>query len=691
MIPAPNSEWRARAEQYLQMMLGAGASFRPDQWEAVEAIALRRERLLLVERTGWGKSLVYFLATRLLRDTGAGPTLLVSPLLSLMRNQVEMARRIGVRAATLNSGNAAAWREIEEDLRSGAIDVLLVSPERLANRDFRERTVPLMGSIGLLVVDEAHCISDWGHDFRPDYRRIVRIAGALPVGVPVLATTATANDRVVEDVADQLGPGLQIVRGPLARPSLRLQSVRLTDQSERLAWLLENVPKMIGTGIIYCLTVHDCVRVAQWLQSHRVDAPAYHGQLETAEREALEQRLLDNNVKALVATVALGMGFDKPDLGFVVHFQRPGSPVAYYQQIGRAGRALDDAPVVLLNGREDDDIQEFFIRTALPPVEKTDAVVRALEESDEGLSLSGIEDRVNVSRGTVEKMLKLLEVDEVVSHEGSRYFRTLNSWTPVPAHAARVVAQRQEELARMQQFTGHEGCLLEFLTRELDDPAAAPCGRCANCAGDFMPRTVSPRLVNEAREFLRESPLVIEPRRQWPAGAPAEWKAANRRNGEGRALSVYGDAGWGWMVARGKYVDGRFSDELVDGVLDLILRLWQPDPFPQWITAVPSSRHPELVADFAERLASALGLPFHPVLVKIAETPEQKLMENSAQQMRNVEKAFAVEGACAATPVLLVDDVVDSRWTMTVCGQLLTDAGSGLVFPFALAMAVSAG
>jgi ATP-dependent DNA helicase RecQ len=364
--------------------------------------------------------------------------------------------------------------------------------------------------------------------------------------------------------------------------------------------------------------------------------------------------------------------------------------VTYYQQIGRAGRAVDDARVVLLNGREDDEIQDYFIRTALPSLAQSEAVLKVIEDSD-GLTLPRIEDRVNISRGMLERTLKLLEVDEAVARQESRYIRTLNPWRPDPAHVERVTAQRYQELDRMQQYVTYPGCLFEFLARELDDPTAAPCGRCANCSGEALPTSVSPELVQEARNFLRGDSLIIEPRSAWPAGTAAPWRSAERRNAPGRALSADGDAGWGRSIAQEKYAHGQFGDDLVEAAAALVLEPWRPDPFPEWVTAVPSLRHPNLVPHFARRLAQRLRLPFYPVILKAREIPEQKTMQNSAQQMRNVAQAFSVTGACPGGPVLLVDDVVDSRWTMTVCGQLLRDAGSGLVYPLALASAAAGG
>jgi ATP-dependent DNA helicase RecQ len=683
---------RQRAAELLEQMLGDGTVFRPGQLEAIETVVDQRSRVLVVQRTGWGKSLVYFLATRLLRDAGYGPTLLISPLLSLMRDQLLMAERIGVRAATINSENVDEWEAVEQALSADEIDLLLVSPERLANAQFAERTLGLIrGAIGLFVVDEAHCISDWGHDFRPDYLRIGRLVARLPQGVPLLATTATANDRVIADIESQLGPELVTVRGPLGRESLRLQTIALDDQAERLAWLAEQLPRLPGSGIVYCLTIADCERVAAWLASRDLVVAAYYGGLEAEVRRDLEERLRTNQVKALVATVALGMGFDKPDLGFVVHFQRPGSPVAYYQQIGRAGRALDDAYVVLLHGSEDDEIVEYFIRGAFPPEDDLRAVLGAIEEG-EGLRLSDLEARLNLSHGRIEQCLKVLEIDGAIFRESGRYVRSANPWEPEHERIANVTAQRERELARMQDLTRAESCLMEFLGRELDDPAAAPCGRCAVCAGDFLPREVDPALLREAVLFLRRAHRVIEPRKRWPVGGVGEWRGNIRpalQAEEGRALSIYGDAGWGRLVSDAKYREERFDEQLVEAVAEMIEEVWQPAPAPRWVTAIPSLRT-DIVPDFGRRLARRLALPYRDALVKVRDNPPQKRMQNSYQQARNVADAFRVDAdQLGDGPVLLVDDIVDSRWSLTICAALMREAGSGPVHPLALASAAS--
>ncbi len=675
--------------QHLQAMLGPDATFRNGQRGAIEAVIEDGHRALVVQRTGWGKSLVYWIATRVRRDQGHGPSLIISPLLALMRNQIAMAGRLGLRAATINSGNTAEWDAVQEGLATDAIDVLLISPERLANERFMTDVLPgIQGSIGLFVVDEAHCISDWGHDFRPDYRRIGRILKLLDPRVPVLATTATANDRVVDDVAEQLGEGASVLRGPLARYSLQLDAIALENQAERLAWLAERIPLMPGSGIVYCLTVADTQRVATFLRSRGIDARPYNADLSTEEREELEDALVANDVKALVATVALGMGFDKPDLGFVIHYQRPASAIAYYQQVGRAGRAMEHAFGVLLSGREDDDIAEYFMDTAFPPTANMHEILEALERVD-SMTLGGLEKAVNLKRGRITQALKLLELDGAVAHDGGRYRRTPNPWTQDEDRIARVIAARRVELAQMQDYVQHDGCLMEFLVRLLDDPDPAPCGRCVNCIGQALPRTVDPELVRAAVSFLRRDLRPIKPRLIW---APDAVEGLSGRitppNEAGMALCVYGDAGWGRDVQRGKYVDGAFSRDLAVASARAIRDRWHPTPPPTWVTALPSNARRGLVDAFARSLADLLGLPYVDALTVLAGAEQQNAMQNSAQQLRNAHRKLDIDGSVVLPgPVLLVDDIVDSGWTLTVAGWLLRTHGSGAVHPFTLAVA----
>lgn len=638
--------------------------------------------------------MVYFLAAKILRDEGAGPTLIVSPLLALMRNQIEAARRLGLRPETINSSNTEQWNRVKRALLADEVDILLISPERLANDAFVEDVLlPIAERIGLLVVDEAHCISDWGHDFRPDYRRIVRVLRQLPRNVPVLGTTATANSRVVADVEAQLGPNIETLRGPLTRESLSLQTYRMTDGAVRLAWLAEHLPALPGSGIVYTLTVRDAERVADWLTARGISARAYHG--DTIDREQLEQDLLANRLKCLVATTALGMGFDKPDLGFVVHFQTPGSVVHYYQQVGRAGRAIPEAFGILMAGEEDDDINAYFRDTAFPPEEQVQAILQALEAADGGLNVRGIEEAVNLRKGQIEKVLKILSVEgsAPVVREASRWYRTPNAWQMDRARIAHLTRQREEEWHQMQAYVGARTCLMRFLANALDDEMNADCGKCAVCAGrPLISAEVRPATLQAAQRFLRRSEFVLEPKKQWPTGAfPGYgWRGGNippaLLASPGRVLARWREAGWGDMVAAGK-TRGAFAQDLVDGAAEMIRERWPEAAAVRWVTCVPSLRHPDLVPDFARRLAATLQVPFSADVRKLRESRPQKEMENRYHQCNNLDGAFEVRAQCArfAEPVLLLDDVTDSGWTLSIVAALLRQAGSGAIFPLALA------
>ncbi|HJT53089.1 MAG TPA: RecQ family ATP-dependent DNA helicase [Candidatus Angelobacter sp.] len=665
--------------------------FREGQEEAVRHIVEGRGRLLVVQKTGWGKSFVYFIATKLLREGGSGPALLISPLLALMRNQIAAAERMGVRAATIHSDNQEEWEIVERQLQRGEIDILLISPERLDNERFQNNVLSRIASrISLLVVDEAHCISDWGHDFRPHYRLIERTARALPRNMRLLATTATANNRVMEDLQEVLGPNLQVLRGDLARPSLMLQTIRLHTQSERLAWLAEHVRTLPGSGVIYALTVRDANQIAEWLKSRGLAVEAYSSETGAA-REELEEALLRNRIKALAATTALGMGYDKPDLGFVIHYQAPGSVVAYYQQVGRAGRAIASAYGILLSGDEELEINDYFIQSAFPSRAEVAAVVEALEKSPAGLSVPELLGKVNLTQGRIQKALELLRLESPspVVKQGTKWQLTATRLSEeFWRRAERLTQLRREEQKQMQEYVALQAGHMNFLIRALDGIA----GEQPSHELPQLSTVPDSGVVREAVAFLKRTEFVIEPRVRWPTGGMPRYGLKGtipeeERIERGRALCSWGDAGWGTAVREGKYNTGRFNDELVQACATVI-RNWNPQPSPAWITCIPSLRHTMLVRDFAERLARVLGLGFAMVLRKTDDRPEQKKMANSTQQARNLDGAFevAVERLPSGS-VFLVDDLVDSRWTMTVAGWLLRTHGSGPVFPVALAYA----
>jgi ATP-dependent DNA helicase RecQ len=684
------TDLRDEAEQHLRALAGDHARLRDDQWTAIEALVADRSRALVVQRTGWGKSAVYFVATALLRALGEGPTVIVSPLLALMRNQIEAAERAGIHARTINSANTEEWEQIYVEVAAGEADVLLVSPERLNNPSFRDQVLPNLGAeAGLLVIDEAHCISDWGHDFRPDYRRIRTLLDSLPPDVPVLATTATANARVTRDVAEQLGDGTLVLRGPLDRDSLRLAVVNLPTAHQRLGWLAARLPELPGSGIVYTLTVAAAQETAAFLREQGMQVSAYSGRDDISERHMAEQSLLANQVKALVATSALGMGFDKPDLGFVVHLGAPQSPVAYYQQIGRAGRATDSAEVILLPGREDKDIWAYFASLAFPPERQVRAALATLTEAGRPLSTAVLETYVDLSRGRLEQMLKVLDVDGAVRRVSGGWEATGQPWSYDGERYQRVAAERAREQQTMLEYQTTAGCRMEFLRRELDDPGAVPCGRCDNCTGRVWPADVPEAGSEAARERLLRPGVEVDARRMWPTGMPQmKGKIPDTLAAEqGRALGRLTDIGWGSTLrALLAGPDEPVSPQIVDAVVK-VLAAWRWAQRPAAVMTVPSLSRPVLIGSLGERIATVGRLPYLGSLRYRGDGPGPRRF-NSAQRLGTLWDAFELPhgSGVAAGPVLLVDDRIETGWTMTVAAKLLREAGAPAVLPFVLAV-----
>ena len=677
-----------RAAELLVRLAGPDAVLRDDQLAAIEALVADRARVLVVQRTGWGKSAVYWIATRLLRDAGAGPTLVVSPLLALMRDQVAAATRMGIVARTINSTNVDAWREIEDELAAGAVDVLLISPERLNNPSFRTTVLPrLSAAVGMLVIDEAHCISDWGHDFRPDYRRLSTVIASLGPGVPVLATTATANARVTADVAAQIGDRTRTLRGTLDRESLRLSVVTLPTTAERLAWLAAELEVSSGSGIVYCLTVAEVERVAGFLASQGLAVAAYSGDTPPDDRERIEADLAADRLRAVVATSALGMGYDKPDLAFVAHLGSPSSPIAYYQQVGRAGRAITSARAVLLPAAEDSAIWAYFDSTAFPPREVVERVLTTLAREGP-VTVPALEESVNLRRGRLEALLKVLDVEGAVERSGAGWVRTAAPWTYDEDRLAAVAANRTAEQTAMRAYATTEGCRMRFLRDALDDPGSVDCGRCDRCRPDDAGwQAPDPVRTAAALAHLRGVDVALEPRKQWPRGGEARRGniKPHLQVDTGRALAYANDPGWGDAVTAALAADGPLSDELLDG-LAAVLKRWRWVERPTSVTFVPSRSVPVLVRSMAERIAALGRLPLVETLTRTRpDDPPQRLLANSWRQCANVVDAFSADtSALPPGPVLVVDDTWASGWTMTAAGEALRAAGSGPVLPLVL-------
>ncbi len=670
--------------QVLAAMAGPAARPRDDQTAAVAALVERHARVLVVQATGWGKSAVYWAATSALRATGKGPTLIVSPLLALMRDQVDAAARGGLRAATINSTNLDDWDAVFADIAADRLDVLLVSPERLGNPGFARRLPTLLGSTGLVVIDEAHCISDWGFDFRPDYQRLAKTLLAIDADTPVLATTATANQRVTRDIARQLGAGTQTFRGSLARSSLRLAVVPGLDALQRLAWVADALATFAGSGIVYALTVAETERIAGFLQSCGFRVAAYHGGLETAARQQIEDALRANSLKAVVATSALGMGYDKPDLAFCIHVGSPASPVAYYQQVGRAGRALDDAVAVLLPAETDERIWAYFATAGVPDEKRVSQILGALADGPQ--TLVALENATSIRRGRLDGLLKILAVEEVVQREGTAWTLTGTPWT-YDAQRWQALAQvRAREAGLMRAFAAGQGCLMRFLQEALDDPAPTDCGRCSVCTGRLPDPGAQPgpARVEAARVYARGQDVLIEPRKLWPTGGLRKGRIAGCS--EGRALAFADDPGWAdTLLPLFAAADGPAPQAVLDGMVAVLGRwraTWGARPVA--VVPMPSASHPQLVESVAAHIARLGRLPLVDGLCLAGPLPDADLA--SAAKVARLNQALVLRPGIAVPPgrLLLVADRYRSGWAVTVAAAVLREAGATAVLPLVL-------
>lgn len=673
---------KPEAEQHLQLALGDQATFKAHQWEAIDSLVNKSLKLLLVQKTGWGKSVVYFLTTKILRAQHYGPTLVVSPLLSLIRNQLSLGDSFGLTVRNIDSTNFGQWDDIVAEITSNAVDVLFVTPERFANEQFNNRVLSVIAErLGLLVVDEAHCISDWGHAFRPDYRRLKNTVEMIPEATPVLCTTATANDRVVDDIQSILG-NFSVLRGPLIRETLQLQHIRLPDMFARLAWMAENLDSLPGTGIIYSLTVRDANHIAEWLRSKGIDALAYHSEIDPAQRINLENRLMENDFKVVVATSALGMGYDKPDIGYIIHYQPPPSVVTYYQQIGRAGRGIDKAVCVLLSGQGDDVVPTYFMDAEFPKKPWVIDTVNVLDQF-EGLTSMGIERELNLRRSQINQVLKVLSVDSPapIIKEGTLWKRTPASFTFNQQRFDRVSQQRKDEWDEVSEYLSGDECLMKFLANSLDDPQSHTCGKCSNCTdSEQLDERFSQEVAEQALQHLLHWYVPIEPRKQQP------FRHGNLTTQQqakpGWALCRWKDEGWGKMVAE-DFEIGKIRPELVSAMSEMVSNKWPEQPF-RWVTCIPSRSLPDHVSDLAFRVASELGLDFKPAIIRARENQRQLSQQNTYHQCANLKDTYRIGGELIPHPVLLIDDSIRSRWTMTVASLLLLESGCREVYPAAL-------
>lgn len=705
-----NTDIFNKAYAELKAVYGPDAKFRNGQYEAIEE-TMTRKRVLIVQRTGWGKSLVYFICTKLMRQENKGVTMVVSPLLALMNNQLEAAHKLGLKCDALNSETKERQTQILQEIKDGKLDLVLVTPETLFTNEVQKELKDF--KIGLFVIDEAHCISDWGHDFRLEYGNLKQVISTLPENVPILATTATANDRVIEDLEKQLGGNVFISRGPLTRDSLSIQILNMPDRATRYAWILENINKLPGSGIIYCLTKKDCCLLRNFLVDKQIKAEAYYsrnGALGNKKNREIEEKFQRNEIKAIVATTKLGMGYDKGDIGFVIHYQMPKNIISYYQQIGRAGRNIDRAYAILMYGKEDETILNNFIKKAFPGKDDTTAVMNYIQSKD-GLNMYQIYRHFNMKKNYIDKIMAFLVNDGFVRKikldapkANDVYYSTAKKFVYNQNHYDAVTMARIMETEQIKSLADTKECYSKYIVEKLDDHSAKNCGHCANCLGkNLLPSTVSTETIKSVNDYLENRIIKIYPLKKWNGFSPDAKNTGRNffeltvneimtsqncyilyQNKEGICLSKYGEPGYGEMVQRDKYYgSNRFCDELLSKSVK-VLRPFIKEHGISHITCVPSLRS-NIVADFSKRLAGALGIEFVELLKK-SEAAQQKEMQNDAHQCENAMKSNKlIRGIPIPEKILLVDDIVDSGWTLAACGYYLGTGGCKEVYPFALA------
>ena len=696
--------------------MGPGAGFRPGQWEAIDAAVNCSGVTLVVQRTGWGKSAVYFAATKLLRRSSlptvkVGTTLVISPLISLMRNQVERAREWGLNAVMIHTDNKKEWAAATASICQGEADIAFVSPERLWIPDFREGVLPhLVSATSLLVIDEAHCISDWGHDFRPEYRMIRRAIADVQSSISVLCTTATANDRVVGDIDQMFGGEVQVIRGSLDREGLALDAISMGHATHRLAWLAHAIMSDLlpGSGIIYTLTKRDAKRVSRWLQSRGISATDYTGSDSNSEHRAdAERRLLSNELRAVVATSALGMGFDKPDLGWVVHYQQPGSAVLYYQQVGRAGRSLPSSLGVVLRGNEDREINQFFADGSFPTEREARAILQALESLGNSAHVSCLELAANIPNKKIDNFLTVLAAIDSAPVERFKpncWRLTTNSLVYPHDLIADQLQARRAELDQFDQILDGKQCLMQSIRIALNDGAPRPCGRCSRCTGKplLLPQ-FPPDLAEAAARFERDTLTPIKPRQWWcktkESTLALQMELARTRNigAEFRIEPGYSLCAWGrdWLgrIVRdaGDQAD-RFPVQVHEEATALLKYRhdkWAAGRTVRWIAIVPSRSSSKRLEALASDLSDELEIPIIDVIeVNNVNRKKQQYQLNTYHQLSNLKDAFTIRrDLVSSEPVLLLDDCVRSKWTLTWLGALLREAGSGPVFPLVVSSA----
>jgi len=646
--------------------------FYDEQWEAIQKL-LKGERVLMIQKTGFGKSLVFqFTATQL-----PGVSIVFSPLIALMRDQVNKLSKLGIPAAYINHTLTPEEKEdVLTKAQAGYYKIIYIAPERM--EDIRSMNVIQRLNPSMVVVDEAHCISVWGHDFRPNYRRIVNLIEFLPADRPVLACTATATEQVQSDIEKQIGKGITVQRGGLLRPNFHLNVIHAQSQEAKLIHIAGLVKKLPGSGIIYCGTKVETETYANWLRYKGIDAVYYNAGLDNDSRVMIEHALMENKHKCIVATNALGMGLDKPDVRFIIHTQIPQSPLHYYQEIGRAGRDGETTYIILYYNPEDEELPKAFIKGGRPSAYDYNKVIDALKESP--LGLHGVIKAVNLKQTAVSVILNdLIDQGIIISYTQGRkkvyeYKYGAGELNTEPFEQLRSI--KTGEFEKMKEYVQTRKCRMNFLQNYLGDNSSEKCMKCDNDRGMKIEARETDSGLKEVEAFRETFFPILE----------VETKTGIMTNGV--AASYYGVTNVGSAIHRSKYENGGdFPDFLLRLSLKAFRKRFGNRRF-DLVLFVPPTESGDLVKNLAKKIANTLNFKLSEGLKKTRQTQPQKIFESAITKKDNVKDAFYIDENVTNKDILIIDDIFDSGTTIKEIGRILKAAGANSVAPLTIAKTV---
>ncbi len=649
--------------------------FHDNQWLVIEKL-LAGQRILLIEKTGFGKSLCYqFTATQL-----EGTTIIFSPLIALMRDQVQKMSELGISANYISSQHTQEENDKTiEDALNGKIKIIYIHPARMENVQWLDNSRKM--KISMVVVDEAHCISTWGHDFIPSYRKIVNLVNLLPTSFPVLATTATATKRVETDITTQIGKNVLAIRGNLLRQNLNLFVIKVNTEDEKMVWLGEYIEKLQGTGLIYTGTKVASEIYSKWFEYLKINSTHYNSSIDTETKKVIELGLMNNNYKCVVSTNALGMGIDKPDIRFIIHTQMPVSPIHYYQEIGRAGRDDKQSIIILFyNPNEDNALPLSFIEGGRPSTDKYHKVITAIK--NELLGLHGIIKTTNLKQTQVNVILSDLIAQNIIVEINDKKSKKYEYKFNAPELNTKLFEELRDakmlDFKEMLKYIETTKCRMKFLCNFLGDIREDNCGVCDNDRNKIVKVTITKQWKDKLEDFRQTYFPVLE----------VENSKSNLINGV--AASFYGVSNVGEVLHRCKYEKGGdFPDWLLRLTLKAFYRHFEKEKF-DIALYVPPTTSGDLVRNFAEKISNSLNIKLSHSLKKKRETQPQKIFQSGISKVDNIKDAFTIENNTEINGknILLIDDIYDSGATIKEIGKVLSKLGALKITPLVIAKTV---